>query len=171
MLYFFSDSYFESRGNTFHTDLDKWVLVLQVIHHHYIRHMRVLNICWLNPSRRWRKPVKTWGVRVRPWCWEVAGPWTAAAWFTTPAAPPHRASRWRADGGSGFPLERWEAVPSHCVLPGGSESALPLPLSPNLRYICDSCEKRTCKLDLEETIRGEETWGNFLWVPLVKFSS
>lgn len=38
-------------------------------------------------------PAKMWRVMVRPWCWEVAGPWTAAAWFTTPAVPPHRGSR------------------------------------------------------------------------------
>lgn len=126
------------------------------------------------PSQRW-KPAEMWGVMVRPWCWEVAGPRTVAAWFTTPAAPPHRASRWRSYGGSGFPLGSRELVPPHYVLPGGTESALPLPLSSNLHYICDSCEKRTCKLESEETVRDEETdtetWGNFLWVPLVEFSS
>lgn len=69
------------------------------------------------------------------------------------------------------PLGRWEAVPSHCLLLGGIESALPP--SPNLHCICDSCEKRTCKLESERTIWGEErheTPGNFLWVLPVAFS-
>lgn len=47
--------------------------------------------------------------------------------------------------------------------PLGVQSALPLLLAPNLRYICDSCGKRTCKWECEENIGGEErdseTWG------------
>lgn len=54
-----------------------------------------------------------WGVMVRPWCWEVAGPWTAAAWFTTPAVPPHRGSR-RCSGSGWFP----SLGPSPCILQG-----------------------------------------------------
>lgn len=50
---------------------------------------------------------------------------------------------------------RRQVVPSHCVLLGGTEPVLPFPLSPNLPYICDSCEKRTCKLEAEETVGGE----------------
>lgn len=60
-----------------------------------------------------------------------------------------------------FPVGNWEAVPPHCILPGCTESAMPLLLSPNLRYICGSCEKRKkgrrrCKLESEETIWGEQ---------------
>lgn len=128
----------------------------------------------LTPSQRGYHG-EMWGVMVRPWCWEVAGPWTVAAWFTTPAVPPHRTSRWCSHCGSCLPLGSRELVPPRYILPGGTESALPLPLFSNLRYICDSCEKRTCKLISEETIWDEErdtdTWGNFLWVTLVKFSS
>lgn len=58
------------------------------------------------------------------------------------------------------PVGSREAVPPHCILPGCTESAMPLLLSPNLRYICGSCEKRKkerrrCKLESEETRRAE----------------
>lgn len=109
------------RENTWHTFGKMSTSITS--NQHYSRHK---SACWLNPSRQRWKSDKGWGVRVRPWCWEVAGPWTTAAWFTTPAVPPHRASRWHSDGGSGFPLESSELVPSHCVLPGGTKSALPL---------------------------------------------
>lgn len=106
-------------------------------------------------------PGKMRGVGVRPWCWEVAGPWTAAAWFTTPAVPPHHASRWQCgyiarDTYVGFfsllfhsKAERWLHLPA-------SSRGQHSPLSPfsNLHYICDSCGRKTCKLDSKGIIRS-----------------
>lgn len=82
----------------------------------------IKGVNWVN-WQRWTD--KMWGVRVRPWCWEVAGPWTVAAWFTTPAVPPHRVNRWRSDGGSVFPLGSRKVVPSHCVPPMGYRVGAP----------------------------------------------
>lgn len=72
-----------------------------------------------------------------------------------------------------FPVGSWEAVPPHCILPGCTESAMPLLLSPNLRYICGSCEKRKKKMQIRirgnhlrraerETPRHEGTFSGFL---------
>lgn len=123
------------------------------------------NAHWIQTD--WILPDKMRGVRVRPWCWEVAGPWTVAAWFTTPAVPPHQASRWQSGCLSVLffvlffcfipKAERWLHLP---VSSPGQHS--PLSPFPNLRYICDSCGRKICKLDSKGIIRSVER--DFLWV-------
>lgn len=123
-------------------------------------------------------PGKMRGAGVRPWCWEVAGSWTAAAWFTTPAVPPHRASRWQCGciekymvvvffSSSSFHsmAKRWLHLPA-----SSPEQLSPLSLFSNLHYICDSCGGKTCKLDSKGIIRScvRET---FSGSSLVEFTS
>lgn len=113
---------------------------------------KMLTECRLNADCS--LPGKMRGAEVRPWCWEVAGSWTAAAWFTTPAVPPHRASRWQCgciekDVGIFFfsssfhsMAKRWLHLPASS--PGQRSTLSPFS---NLHYICDSCGGKTCKLD------------------------
>lgn len=100
------------------------------------------------------------GARVRPWCWEVAGPWTTAAWFTTPAVPPHRVCRWRSDGGSVSPLGGRQVVPPRCHPPSPKGYRVSSASSSRcyLRFICGSCEKKKKKKkNMQMRIRGNHS--------------
>lgn len=81
-----------------------------------------------------------WVVAMRPWCWEVAGPLTVAAWFTTPAVPPHRVSRWRSNGG-----RPREVVPQTWLC---------------LSVFAASVDRQTCK---NERDKRTNECRNFLW--------
>lgn len=94
------------------------------------------------------------GVRVRPWCWEVAGLWTAAAWFTTPAAPPHQTSRGHSDSVCGVPFQS-----------GILTFSLPF-----LIFVTSmtAVKKKKYTLDWKENIRGSELpLGSFFRVHII----